>query len=71
MELHAERWRHRELEAQEDHCLDMGVYFRDEVLLMLRAAGFEDIEVHGEHKRRAATAIRRCLCLCLCLWRRG
>ena len=38
MALHAERWRDGELEAQEDHCLDMGVYFHNEVLLMLRPA---------------------------------
>jgi SAM-dependent methyltransferase len=56
MELHVERWRDGQLELSEDHRLNLGVYFRNEILLMLRAAGFENVEVHGEHQRRAATA---------------
>ena len=32
------------------------MYLRHEVELMLRLAGFGDVEVHGEHERRPATA---------------
>jgi hypothetical protein len=44
------------LETAEDHELDIGLYFRNELLLMLERAGFSDVVVHGEHSDRAATA---------------
>ena len=55
-ELRVERWRDGELEAAEQHRMTASMYLRPEVELMLRAAGFDDIEVHGEHERRPATA---------------
>jgi len=56
LEIHAERWRDDVLETAEDHELDIGLYFRNELLLMLERAGFSDVVVHGEHSDRAATA---------------
>ncbi len=56
LEIHAERWRDGELEAQEDRLLDISLYFKNELLLMLENAGFTDIVVHGEHQHRAPTA---------------
>ncbi|MFO7589394.1 MAG: class I SAM-dependent methyltransferase [Acidimicrobiia bacterium] len=55
LEMHAERWRDGELEAEEDHRLDIGLYFLNELLLMLELAGFADVTVHGEHEEREAT----------------
>ncbi len=52
MEMRAERWRDGELEAAEEHTLDIGLYFMPEMLLMLERAGFSEVEVHGEHQRR-------------------
>ncbi len=56
LEIHAERWRDDVLEAEEDRLLDICLYFKSELLLMLERAGFTDIVVHGEHQRRAPTA---------------
>jgi SAM-dependent methyltransferase len=50
LEIHAERWRGGELEAEEDRMLDIGLYFKNEMLLMLERAGFGNIILHGEHK---------------------
>lgn len=55
-EIRIERWRGDELEAAEQHVMHHTMYLRHEVELMLRLAGFADVEVHGEHQRRAATA---------------
>jgi SAM-dependent methyltransferase len=45
MELRVCKWRHGELVGDEVHALTMRHYFRDELLLMLAAAGFADVEV--------------------------
>jgi SAM-dependent methyltransferase len=55
MEIHAERWRDDLLEAEEDHTLDIGLYFVNEVLMMLERAGFTDVVVHGEHQAAQPT----------------
>jgi SAM-dependent methyltransferase len=47
MELRATKWRDGRLVAEEDHLLSMRAYFRDELLLMLANAGFEDVDVRG------------------------
>ena len=52
LEMHAERWRGETLESEEDHRLNIGLYFKNELLLMLESAGFADIVVHGEHAER-------------------
>jgi SAM-dependent methyltransferase len=49
LEIHAERWRDDVLEAEEDHLLDISLYFKNEVLLVLERTGFESLVVHGEH----------------------
>lgn len=51
-EMRIERWRDGELEAQEQRRLDVMLYVPAELHLMLEAAGFVDIEVHGEHEPR-------------------
>ena len=49
LEMHARCWRGGELEAEEIHRLDIGLYFKNELLLMLERAGFDDVVVHGDH----------------------
>jgi SAM-dependent methyltransferase len=56
MEMHAERWRDRTVEVEEDHVLDIGLYFRNELLLMLERAEFRDIVVQGDHNDAEATS---------------
>jgi SAM-dependent methyltransferase len=53
LEMRAERWRDGTLEAEEEHRLDIGLYFPNEVRLMLELAGFTDVVVHGEHTEDA------------------
>lgn len=54
--MRAERWRDGVLQAEEDHLLNIGLYFRNELLLMLERAGFADVVVEGDHNDRDATS---------------
>jgi hypothetical protein len=45
MEILGEMWRDGELVARDIHVLKMTVYFKNELLLMLERAGFDDITV--------------------------
>ena len=56
LEMHAELWRDGTLEAEEDHALTIGLYFKNELLLMLKQAGFADVEVQGDHNDAPATS---------------
>ena len=49
LEMFARRWRDGELEAEETQRLDIGLYFKNELLLMLERAGFGEVLVHGDH----------------------
>ena len=49
LEMNARRWRDGALEAEETHRLDIDLYFKNELLLMLERAGFGDVVVHGDH----------------------
>lgn len=48
-EMRAFMWRDGELAAQEEHRLTTTLYFRDELVLMLKCAGFGDIDVRGQY----------------------
>jgi SAM-dependent methyltransferase len=54
--MHAEQWRDGELEAEEDHELTIGLYFKNEMVLMLERAGFVDVIVEGDHNDEPATS---------------
>jgi SAM-dependent methyltransferase len=56
LEMHAEQWRDGELETEEDRLLHIGLYFKNELLLMLERAGFTDVAVEGDHNDRPATS---------------
>ena len=56
LEMHAELWREGRVEAQEDRMLTIGLYFRNELLLMLERTGFADVEVQGDHNDAPATS---------------
>ena len=56
LEIHAERWRDGTLESEEDHRLNIGLYFRNELLLMLERTGFGNVAVHGEHTEAEPTS---------------
>jgi SAM-dependent methyltransferase len=49
LEIHAERWRDGALEAEETHRLNINLYFKNELVLMLEQAGFGDIQIYGDH----------------------
>ena len=55
LEIRAQRWRDGELEAEEARALTMRLYLKNELVLMLQAAGFTDIEVQGDHNDAPAT----------------
>jgi SAM-dependent methyltransferase len=54
--IHAEQWRDGVREAEEDRTLHIGLYFANELRLMLEQAGFTDVSVQGDHNDRAATS---------------
>lgn len=56
LEIHAEMWRDGVLELEEDHTLNICLYFKNELLLMLERAGFVNVVVHGEHRETAPTS---------------
>jgi len=50
LEMHAQLWRDGELEANERHTIDIGLYFTAELLLMLERAGFRDVVLQRGHE---------------------
>jgi SAM-dependent methyltransferase len=47
LEMRADKWVDGEHVASEEHALTMRMYFRDELVLMLRNAGFRGVQVRG------------------------
>jgi len=41
--------------AEEEHTLNISLYFRNELALMLERAGFAGLVVHGDHTEQEAT----------------
>ena len=54
-ELRAFRWRDGELVEEEEHLLTTTLYFKDELVLMLEDAGFEDVTVSGQYNDEPPT----------------
>jgi len=46
-EIHADMWRHGRHVAEEQHVLELMLYFTHEIVLMLERAGFADVEVRA------------------------
>ncbi len=61
LELRIEKTRDGELVAVEEHALSMRGYLRDELLLMLGRAGFDDVDVRGDYTDERPTADHRFL----------
>jgi SAM-dependent methyltransferase len=55
-EMRAWMWRDGELVAEEEHRLDMTLYFTHEIVLMLERARFDDVELRAGYEDRAPTA---------------
>jgi len=55
-EMRAGMWRDGELVAEELHTLHINYYFKNELLLLLERAGFEEIVVHGDHRQEPPAA---------------
>jgi hypothetical protein len=56
LEMHAEMWRDGTLLSEEERVLNIGLYFRSELLLMLDRAGFADVVVQGDHNDAEETS---------------
>ena len=56
IEMRAGLWKDTELAAEEDHTLAMTLYFTHEIVLMLEAAGFAEIELRVGYTDEAPTA---------------
>lgn len=55
-QLRARLWRDGELATEEEHTLEESLYFRNELLVLLARAGFEEVAVRGGYTEVAATA---------------
>jgi hypothetical protein len=55
-EVRLEKWVNGKLAASEEYTLRGNIYFKNELLLMLNVAGFQDITVCGEFTEQVATA---------------
>jgi SAM-dependent methyltransferase len=55
-EVRLERWVEGKLDKAEEYTLRGNIYFKNELLLMLKVAGFHDITVCGDYKEEIATA---------------
>ncbi len=55
LELRASMWRDGELVGQDEHTLHLTLYFKNELLLLLERAGFENVVVHGDHRAEPPT----------------
>ena len=55
-QVRLEKWVNGELAASEEYTLRGDVYFKNELLLMLKAVGFREITVHGDYTDQPATA---------------
>jgi SAM-dependent methyltransferase len=55
LEIRAMLWRADELVAEEQHTLAMTLYFTHEIVLMLEAAGFRDVELRAGYEDRPPT----------------
>jgi SAM-dependent methyltransferase len=51
-EMRAWMWRDGQLVAEEEHRLDMTLYFTHELALLLEQAGFRDVELRGGYEDR-------------------
>jgi SAM-dependent methyltransferase len=54
-EMRVGMWRDSELVQEEEHRLHINFYFKNELLMMLDRASFQDVEVRGDHEERPAT----------------
>ena len=55
-QVRLEKWDSGELVATEEYTLRENMYFKNELLLMLRIAGFREISVQGDYTDEPATA---------------
>ena len=54
-QMRAERWQDGDLIAEEEYTLREQMYFKNEVVMMLERAGFQDISVQGDYTEESAT----------------
>jgi SAM-dependent methyltransferase len=59
--MRAERWQDGQLVAEEEYILKDNIYFKNELLLMLEQAGFDEITIHGDYTEEEATPDHRVL----------
>jgi SAM-dependent methyltransferase len=53
--MRVQLWRDDALEAEEEHTLTIGMYFKNELVDLVRQAGFSDVVVEGDHNDAPAT----------------
>jgi SAM-dependent methyltransferase len=55
-QVHLEKWQAGALIASEEYTLRENIYFKNELLLMLKMVGFSEVSVRGDYSDQPATA---------------
>ena len=50
LEMHVQKWQEGQMVAEQKRTLRTGLYFRNELLMMLEKAGFRDVAVYGDYE---------------------
>ena len=56
LQMRAERWRDEQVVAEEERTLTSNLYFKHELILLLKQAGFAEVTVQGDYTEIEATA---------------
>jgi len=55
-QIRVEKWQDEDLVAEEEYTLRGQMYFKNELIMMLERAGFQDVSVQGDYTAESATA---------------
>lgn len=56
LQMRAERWQDEQLVGDEERTLTQNIYFKHELLMMLKQAGFDEVTIQGDYTEAEATA---------------
>lgn len=55
LQMRAERWQGEQLLGEEERTLTSNIYFKNELLMMMKQAGFDEVTVRGDFTEQEAT----------------
>lgn len=55
LQMRVELWQDEQLRGKEERTLTGNIYFKNELVMMLKQAGFDEVEIQGDYAEMAAT----------------